>query len=169
LLIPAAANQVGLPIIASGGFADGRAWRLALALGADAIQHGYPLQWPPSRRRSTTTSSAASSTPTSAEPTCSNLRKFRNTARWPATEISQQIKAIEAPSPTRRSRISPTWRPGHEVAKPPTRTEIPTAGYGRRPGAGLIPRHPTCAELVSRIVDQAGDVIKGRLGAALNG
>jgi len=56
------------------------------------------------------------------------------------------------------------------AAKPPTRTEDPDGGVWTAGQAqGLIHDIPTCAELVSRIVDQAGDVIKGRFGAALNG
>jgi len=40
VLIPAAAVKVSLPLIASGGFADGRGLVAALALGADAINMG---------------------------------------------------------------------------------------------------------------------------------
>src|SRR5699024_3422230 len=40
ILIPAAANQVGIPMIASGGFGDGRGLVAALALGADGINMG---------------------------------------------------------------------------------------------------------------------------------
>src|SRR5437868_10434813 len=40
ILIPATADKVKIPIIASGGFADGRGLVAALALGADAINMG---------------------------------------------------------------------------------------------------------------------------------
>jgi nitronate monooxygenase len=40
ILIPAAADQVKIPLIASGGFADGRGLVAALALGAEGINMG---------------------------------------------------------------------------------------------------------------------------------
>ena len=40
VLIPAAADQMTIPMIASGGFADGRGLAAALALGADGINMG---------------------------------------------------------------------------------------------------------------------------------
>ncbi|MGA5989049.1 NAD(P)H-dependent flavin oxidoreductase, partial [Escherichia coli] len=40
ILIPATADQIDIPIIASGGFADGRGLVAALALGAEAINMG---------------------------------------------------------------------------------------------------------------------------------
>ncbi len=40
ILIPAAADQLTVPIVASGGFADGRGLVAALALGAEGINMG---------------------------------------------------------------------------------------------------------------------------------
>ena len=40
ILIPAAANKVKIPMIASGGFGDGRGLVAALALGAEGINMG---------------------------------------------------------------------------------------------------------------------------------
>src|SRR5690606_24956149 len=40
ILIPAAADKVRVPILASGGFGDGRGLAAALALGADGINMG---------------------------------------------------------------------------------------------------------------------------------
>lgn len=40
VLLPAAANRLRVPIVASGGFTDGRGPAAALALGADTINTG---------------------------------------------------------------------------------------------------------------------------------
>lgn len=50
ILIPAAADRVKIPMIASGGFGDGRSLAAALALGAEGINMGTP-RW---KRRSMT-------------------------------------------------------------------------------------------------------------------
>jgi nitronate monooxygenase len=52
VLIPAAAEKITIPLIASGGFGDGRGLVAALALGADGISMGTG-SWPRSRRQCT--------------------------------------------------------------------------------------------------------------------
>ena len=67
VLIPAAAEQIDIPMIASGGFADARGLVAALALGADGINMGtrFMCTW---SRRSIRTSRKPSSPATSATP-----------------------------------------------------------------------------------------------------
>src|SRR5882762_4655511 len=167
VLIPAAADQVGLPIIASGGFADGRGLAAALALGADAINMGTrfmatveaPIHDNVKRRL------------VDADERGTDLlyRKFRNTARVARNEISRQIKAIEAQPDSTFADIAhlASGARGRKAAYVDGDPDggVWTAGQAQ----GLIHDIPTCAELVSRIIDEAGDVIKGRLGAALSG
>jgi len=164
---PGRGDQVGLPIIAAAASPTGRgvaARSLSPPMRSTWVPaHGHRRGAGPRQRPS-----AASSTPTSAEPDLL-YRKFRNTARVARNEISQQIKAIEA-HPTRRSRISPTWRPVRGAAKPPTRTEIRRRGMDGRPGAGADPRHPrrapnsSAASSTRRAIDQGA-----ARAAALNG
>ena len=47
VLLPATVDAVDIPVIASGGMADGRSLVAALALGADGGQHGHPLHGHP--------------------------------------------------------------------------------------------------------------------------
>ena len=67
VLIPAAAKQIEIPMIASGGFADARGLVAALALGADGINMGTRFMCTASRA-STRTSRKPSSPATSAAP-----------------------------------------------------------------------------------------------------
>ena len=67
ILIPAAADKVKIPMIASGGFGDARGLVAALALGADGINMGTRFMGT-KEARSTRTSSRRSSPTTSATP-----------------------------------------------------------------------------------------------------
>ena len=93
VLIPAAADALDLPIVASGGFADGRGLVAALALGADAINMGTrfmatveaPIH-PNIKQRIVDADERATEL---------LYRKFRNTARVARNEVSRQIRVIE--------------------------------------------------------------------------
>ena len=69
ILIPAAADKVKIPMLASGGFGDGRGLVAALALGADGHQHGHALLRHAGSADPRRASSSRSSTTTSARPT----------------------------------------------------------------------------------------------------
>jgi len=50
VLIPSIARQTKLPIIAAGGFSDGRGLAAALVLGAEGISMGTPVHVDPGMR-----------------------------------------------------------------------------------------------------------------------
>ncbi|MDF5939787.1 nitronate monooxygenase family protein [Pseudomonas aeruginosa] len=94
VLLPAAANRLRVPIIASGGFADGRGLVAALALGADAINMGTRFL----ATRECPIHPAVKAAIRAADERSTDLimRSLRNTARVARNAISQEVLAIEA-------------------------------------------------------------------------
>jgi len=161
VLIPAAASRLSIPVIASGGFADGRGLVAALALGADAVNMGT--------RFVATAESPVH--PRVKEQIVSNderstvlvFRKFRNTARVARNSVSEQILAIEAQEGT-------TFADVAELASGVRgRSQVLVAGdveggmWWAGQAQGLIGDVPNCADLVSRIVHEAESIISARL------
>ena len=93
ILIPAAADKVKIPLLASGGFGDGRGLVAALALGADGINMG-------TRFCATVEApihDAFKQSMVAADERSTDLifRSYRNTARVARNGISQQVVAAE--------------------------------------------------------------------------
>ena len=159
ILIPAAADKVKIPMLASGGFGDGRGLAAALALGADGINMGT---------RFTATVEAPihqsfkdAMVANDERSTDLIFRTFRNTARVAKNEISQQVVAAEREG-------KPFEEVAHLVKGVRVREGLQTGDTNHGIWSagmiqGLIHDIPTCQELVSRIVKDAEAIIKGRL------
>lgn len=163
ILIPAAAEKVKIPMLASGGFGDGRGLVAALALGADGINMGT---------RFTATAEAPihesfkqQMVDNDERSTDLIFRTYRNTARVAKNEISQAVVAAErAGKPFEK--VAPLVKGvrGREgLQSGDTNHGIWSAGMIQ----GLIHDVPTCAELLTRIVAEAEDIVRGRLTGML--
>jgi nitronate monooxygenase len=165
VLIPAAADAVSLPLIASGGFADGRGLVAALSLGADAINMG-------TRFMATIESPVHDNIKqriVAADERATDLlyRKFRNTSRVARNAISQQIRAIEQEPGSTFADIA-DLASGARAREAVYAEGDPDGGVWTVGQAqGLVHDIPTCGQLVSRIIDQARDLIANRLPATL--
>jgi len=161
ILIPRAADQLDIPIIASGGFADGRGLAAAVALGADGINMGtrfMATKEAPIHQSIKEKILGANELQTSLI-----FRTLRNTSRMFTNEVSLKViemeaegKSIEEIGPVasgQRGRL--VYENGDENAG------VWSAGMC----IGLIDDIPSVDKLVSRIVNEAEDVIKERLGA----
>ena len=160
ILIPAAADKVKIPKLASGGFGDGRGLAAALALGAEGINMG-------------TRFCATQEAPihdnikkfiVANDERATNIifRKFRNTARVAKNAISDEVVEILARPDSVFADIQPlvSGARGRETLESGNVEDgIVWAGQVQ----GLINDVPTCAELVHRIVADAEAIIKGRL------
>jgi NAD(P)H-dependent flavin oxidoreductase YrpB (nitropropane dioxygenase family) len=165
ILLPAAADQISIPIIASGGFGDGRGLAAALALGADGINMGT--------RFMATVEAPVHPNVKQMMVDCDErqtaliFRSLRNTARVFRNDVATKVVEIEArPGPTDFAELAPlvTGEKGRIVLdQGEMETGIWTAGLV----IGLIHDIPTCAELVSRIATQAEDIVRERLGSML--
>ncbi|UTI64740.1 nitronate monooxygenase family protein [Paraconexibacter antarcticus] len=159
VLIPAAADKLDIPIIASGGIADARGLVAALALGADAVNMGTRFMC---TAESPIHENIKQHIVTADErQTDLIFRSYRNTARVAKNAISQQVIAIEQegrPFEDVRDLVSGArGRTVYETGDPDA--GIWTAGLCQ----GLIHDVPTCAELVERMMSEAEAIIAERL------
>jgi len=161
VLIPAAADKVKIPLIASGGFADGRGLVAALALGADAINMGT---------RFMATVEAPIHENVKKQIVANDerqteliYRKFRNTARVAKNKISQQIKEIESRPDSTFEDIAhlASGQRGRDVVF--GEGDVDGGVWSASMAQGLIHDIPTVKELVERIVEEAAGIIENRL------
>jgi nitronate monooxygenase len=163
ILIPAAANKVKVPMLASGGFADGRGLAAALALGAHGINMG-------TRFCATVEAPIHSNfkqAMVDADERATDIifRTYRNSARVARNVVSQEVLRLEA-----------AGRPFEEVAhlvKGVRGREGLESGerdhgiWSAGQVQGLINDVPTVKVLVDRIVDEAEAIIREKLASML--
>ncbi|MFA5938898.1 MAG: nitronate monooxygenase family protein [Sinimarinibacterium sp.] len=160
VLIPAAADKVKIPMIASGGFGDGRGLVAALALGADGINMGTrfcaTVEAPIHPR--------VKQLLVENDERGTNLifRSLKNTARVGKNSVSDQVVEILKRPDAKFENVA------HLVRGASGRVLLETgdldaglvwAGQVQ----GLIHDIPTVAELIGRIVREATDIIRSRL------
>src|SRR5262249_52549254 len=92
ILIPAAADKVKIPMLASGGFADGRGLVAALALGADGINMG--TRFCATREAPIHDSVKQAIVANDERATNIIFRQFRNTARVGRNSVSDEVVRI---------------------------------------------------------------------------
>jgi nitronate monooxygenase len=162
ILIPCTADQVSIPMIASGGFGEARGLVAALALGADAINMG--TRFMATQEAPIHENIKQALVQAGERDTALIFRSMRNTARVFKNAVAEEVVAIESKGGAKIEDIS------HLVAGERGRDAMST---GETDGgiwsagmvAGLIHDVPTCRELVERIVSEAEEIIAGRLAA----
>jgi NAD(P)H-dependent flavin oxidoreductase YrpB (nitropropane dioxygenase family) len=159
VLIPAAADKVKIPMLASGGFGDGRGLVAALALGADGINMGTRF----CATREAPIHEAFKQAMVAGDERNTDIifRTYRNSARVARNAISQQVLANEAAG-------KPFEEIAHLVKGARGREGLVsgdldhgvwTAGLVQ----ALIHDIPTAGELIDRIIREAEEIINGRL------
>jgi NAD(P)H-dependent flavin oxidoreductase YrpB (nitropropane dioxygenase family) len=163
VLIPAAADKVKVPMIASGGFGDARGLVAALALGADGVNMGTRFMCTvesPIHQHIKEQIVANDERATDLI-----FRTMHNTSRVAKNAISQQVVALEREGAkfedVRELVAGSRGRSVYEVGD--NDAGIWSAGQVQ----GLIHDIPTCAELVHRMVAEAEALIQDRLGRML--
>ena len=164
VLIPAAAKEIEIPMIASGGFGDARGLVAALALGADGVNMGT--------RFMCTVESPIHQNIKQAIVDGNELgtelifRTLHNTARVASNAVSREVVEIlnnggqfgDIMELVAGSRGRKVFEDGDPDAG------IWTVGTVM----GLIDDIPTCEQLVSRMVTEAEEIITGRLAGMIN-
>jgi len=159
ILIPAAADRIRIPMIASGGFGDGRGLVAALALGADGINMGTRF----CATREAPIHDAFKQAMVTNDERATDLifRSMRNTARVAKNAVSEKVIEMErggASFDEIRDLVKGTrGREGLE------RGDIDFGIWSAGMVQGLIHDVPSVKELVERIMAEAEALIGERL------
>ena len=160
ILIPAAADKVKIPMLASGGFGDGRGLVAALALGADGINMGTrfcaTVEAPIHDR--------VKQLMVDNDERGTNLifRSLRNTGRVGKNSVSDKVVEILKQPGTKFEDVA------HLVKGADGRVALETGNLDAGliwagQVQGLIRDIPTVDELMKRIMSEAKSIIQGRL------
>ena len=164
ILIPAAADKVKIPMLASGGFGDGRGLVAALALGADGINMGTrfcatveaPIH--PNVKQAYLDNDERG--------TSLIFRKFHNTARVGKSAVSEEVvrRLAEPDAAFKDVAALVSGAQGRIVIE---QGDLSAGVFWAGQVQGLIHDIPTCADLIGRIVAEAEAIIRGRLTGLL--
>lgn len=161
VLFPAAARALKVPVVASGGLADGQGLAAALALGCDGINMG--TRFLATKEAQIHDNIKQKIVEMDETQTQVIFRSFRNTARVYRNSVSQKVAEIEAAggkfedvheyvSGTNQDKA---WFTGDIEAG------MVTAGMS----GAFVDDVPSCKEVVDRIVTDAETLITGRLSS----
>lgn len=161
ILIPAAVDKLTIPIVASGGFSDGRGLAAALALGAEGINMG--TRFVATQEAGVHKDIKRTIVEMNETQTRLIFRSFRNTARVYANTIADEVITIEKAGGTfdqvhglvNGAQQDIAWSTGDINAG------MVTLGMS----GGLINDIPSCADLVANIVSDATSTIRDRLSS----
>ncbi|MBH0114388.1 nitronate monooxygenase [Novosphingobium sp. YJ-S2-02] len=164
ILIPAAADQVTIPMLASGGIGDGRGLAAALALGAEGVNMG-------TRFCATVEAPIHDNIKrfiVENDERGTNLifRKFKNTGRVARNGVSDEVVRISAEPGSAFADIQPLVsgaRGRTALESGDINAGLVWAGQVQ----GLIKDIPTCAELLARMVRDAERIVRERLAGMI--
>jgi NADH:quinone reductase (non-electrogenic) len=164
ILIPAAADKVKIPMLASGGFGDGRGLVAALALGADGINMGtrfcatQEAQIHPNVKQAYVENDERGS--------LLIFRSLKNTARVGRSPVSEEVARRLAEPDAKFSDVQElvAGTAGRELLQTGDMSKgVFWAGMVQ----GLIHDVPTCKELIDRIIGDAQAIVRQRLESML--
>ncbi len=163
ILIPAAADKIGIPMIASGGFGDARGLVAALALGADCINMGTRFM----ATKEAPIHQKIKEAIVANDERSTNLifRTLHNTARVAKNAVSDEVVAIEKRGATFEDVKSLVA--GQRGRRAIETGDVDGGVWSAGMIQGLIHDIPSCEELVTRIVREAEEIIRTKLGHLL--
>ncbi|KAH9822093.1 Nitronate monooxygenase [Teratosphaeria destructans] len=161
ILLSRARQTLGVPFIASGGFADGQGLAAALSLGAEGINMGTRFMCTieaPIHNNIKEAIVKAKETDTELV-----LRRWKNTSRLFKNKVTEQATKVERESTTGKfEEVAPyvSGARGRQVfLNGDPDYGVWTAGQV----IGIIEDIPTCADLVNRIEKEATETLKSKL------
>ncbi len=161
VLLPATVDAVDIPVIASGGMADGRSLVAALSLGAEGVNMG--TRFMATQEAGIHENVKQKIVENSERDTILTNRTLKNTSRVARNAVSEEVVRIQT-DPTKtiddvRELVSGARGRTNVMKGGDMDGGIWSAGQSQ----GLIHDIPTCAELVKRIMAQSEEIIHARL------
>jgi nitronate monooxygenase len=163
ILIPATADAIDIPIVASGGFGDARGLVAALALGADAMNMGtrfVATQEAPVHQNVKDWHIRANETDTTLL-----LRSLKNTERVLVNPIAEQVLELEAKG-AGIEELAPLIT-GKRYQRVIEKGDIDDGIWTAGQVVGLIHDIPTIGDLVDGIISEARAIVGDRLGTEM--
>ena len=160
ILIPAAADKVKIPMIASGGFGDGRGLVAALALGADGINMG--TRFCATKEAPIHDNVKAKYVENDERGTNLVFRNFRNTARVGKSEVSDEVVRRLAKPDAKFEDVAGlvSGAAGKHVLKS---GDLSGGIFWAGMVQGLIQDIPSVQDLMDQIMDEANEILSVRL------
>ena len=166
VLIPAAADTIKIPIIASGGFADGRGLAAALALGAEGINMG--TRFLATKEAPVHDAMKKKLIESDERQTALIFRSLRHTGRVYRNSIAEKVLEVEnRPGETNFQELLALVS-GERSKKVINEGNLEDGIWWAGMAMGLINDIPTVKELIERIVSEAEEIINVRLPKLLS-
>jgi NADH:quinone reductase (non-electrogenic) len=159
VLIPAAADKLEIPIVASGGLADGRGLAAALSLGAEGINMG--TRFLATQEAEVHENIKKAIVDMDETQTALIFRSFMNTARVYANDVARKVLEIEKAGGEFKDVHALVAGKMQDIAWSTGDVDAGMVTFGMC--GGLIDDIPTCKELVDNIVAEAEQIINERL------
>lgn len=165
VLIPAAADRLSVPLLASGGFGDGRGLVAALALGADGITMG--TRFCATREAPIHDNVKQAIVANDERGTRLIFRNLNNTARVGANSVSDRVvELLSRPGATFED-VAPLVR-GAEGRRLLETGDMDAGLFWAGQVQGLIHDVPSVGELISGLMAQAEDLVRQRLNGLID-
>jgi NAD(P)H-dependent flavin oxidoreductase YrpB (nitropropane dioxygenase family) len=165
VLLPKAVDSLKIPVIAAGGFVDGRGLVAALALGAEGVTMG--TRFLASQECSLHPRIRELLLKTRENETIMLERSIRNASRVIKTDFSQKVLEIEEKGATLEELLP--WLDGLRIKKSYQSGDIDDAIIHCGQAVGLIDEIPTVKEIIDGIISQAREVMGRLRGISLKG
>ncbi len=164
ILIPLTRDAIDIPIIASGGFADGRGLVGALGLGADGMNMG--TRFVATKEAPVHDNVKQALVDHGERDTRLIMRTLRNTERVLHNQAVDKVLEIESKGDTRIEDIVPyvSGLVGKEMLE---EGDVEKGVLSAGQCMGFIRDIPTCQELLDRIMDEAEQIINDKFAQAV--
>lgn len=160
ILIPVAADKIKIPLVASGGFGDGRGFLAALALGAEGINMG--TRFCATQESPVHPNLKQAYIDNDERGTNLIFRSLHNTARVGKSAVSDEVVRRLAVPGTTFSEVAElvSGTKGRIVLE---EGDLSAGVFWAGQVQGLIHDIPSCKELIDRIIRQAEEIMDRRL------